>query len=1367
MGARSEMERVGRVIDALKKASSKHKSDTIQTAIGELNSILSLLNLSFPSTKTLTRLTSIFRDNLAALYAEFPVLMLQFCAVVLRAIFCEKIKAAFAAGEFTHQYAWETVQKSVVSSALDFLDSDETSMFNKAAAGAALSSTLCEMFYPVGPLFQWRSPSLVFNVNLLLTEIAAHPENQSQFRTDKVLGAARMASALAQSKDFLVVDSLLALVGKILPPRATDAKRTDFVNAVFTPALFPCSSKIKSLIAGSSTTVWDPVVVQILNYCLAPSNISYPQPFYISGLRTSTPLPNIVDPLYVDHKGLFANTEKDGVFETYQVPFTSIERIKLGAAGAGHTPVLLHLAAAPLVGAASEADTPADQRQRGTMAFLLKTADTAQFVAALKARGHGDKLVSEADRKVSKNAEGLSLEFDSSARKPATQQEKVAKVEQLWQSTGDAGLGEPTSPLVAQTQRDSSDSRHSASSQHDTIYGEDLSDVSDGEKTDADAKPRKSSASASSRPRVRIVLDSDEEDADAAAVQQQPRTARPRKSAMKKPAAVSASAAEEEEEAEIDDSQSPPSTNAMDQDFEPTQTLQEPAADVPVRLTRGAAAKNLAIVTSADEPGKNKTATGRAKASATAVDVPPPVRSIRRSANAKKAPPIDDQLSEDEIDTTANSKPSAKAQDTSADDSRPEKRANRKRDTKPTPKNKTEIVSKAFDEKSRRKRAKANDDQKVLDEDEDASDHRPTKRLRGADAAPEEDLPPAAPPRRASAVVFGDRSVNPAPAKRHYGGKKGRPSSPLVSDAGDIEMAVDYDELPAAPSPPPVLEKAPKAAKQEAAVDTRKSRVAAMKGKAGQKPPPKAPPKSGKAAPPEKHKTKTQTAVAKEEKENHVEENDEMESESEAKPSRRTTRSAKDNAVPKPAQPIVQITVPKPKAKPQKPKKAPWEDMHLKKNDAISSDDPPAAVYVKEDDAVATPDELPVESDSIEESYVPLKGSPPSDRPRPSDPPPILQDDVTMIDLTQDASPKAKTLNPDPLTVPVKMLIPHPVDLTSPSPKFKTTRALESKSATVTLEIPKVVDTTTPIRAQARSSPVIECEPALPLPMTKFKSEVPARPIQPTSVLQKLSTPSPARPSKLPTLAPVQQPTPPRPVRTKKAPTPLRRSPLASTPPRQSRAQSPSAPRPITIDSPFPERVYQTVAFAPSRASSPSVRRTNAQFIPTRTAKNHAYERTPDLGRPARANLDRAPHKREGGERDDYKRGRSPMQGILEILNEIQEVVVEKLTQRFDNVRNDVRLGRDGILRGAAANLETMRTESESHFNTLVDLEEEYAGYHRKIMLGMDDLHKSTEVMAIALGQVVQHHDRRTLSKKLPTTLFTIPSIVRNPVLSL
>jgi hypothetical protein len=70
----------------------------------------------------------------------------------------------------------------------------------------------------------------------------------------------------------LVVDALLALIGVLLPPRQT-ARRSEFVDAVFTPELFPRNAQIKKLIAASSTD-WDPVGTQIINECLAKSDLS-------------------------------------------------------------------------------------------------------------------------------------------------------------------------------------------------------------------------------------------------------------------------------------------------------------------------------------------------------------------------------------------------------------------------------------------------------------------------------------------------------------------------------------------------------------------------------------------------------------------------------------------------------------------------------------------------------------------------------------------------------------------------------------------------------------------------------------------------------------------------------------------------------------------------------------------------------------------------------------------------------------------------------------------------------------------------------------------------------------------------------------
>ncbi|KAJ7910634.1 hypothetical protein B0H13DRAFT_2329167 [Mycena leptocephala] len=1144
--------------------------------------------------------------------------MCQLCANVLTAIYHEKVKPAYEAEDFKFQFSWEVAQKSVVSSVFDFIDQNP-SKSNKTVAGNALYPTICAMFYPPVTVLKWTSTSLVFNVNLLLTEsVTNHPDNQSRLRSEQLLGPTRMGCTLSQSKDFLVVDALLALIGVLLPPRQT-------------------RGAIKKLIAASSTD-WDP-----------------PPAIYTTGLRTSTPLPDVVNPLYIDNQGLFANIEQvtklaqEGAFDSYQVSFRTIERIKIGG---------------------PEADMP---KKNCTMQFQLKNADAGRFLETLKARGLS-KLIS--DTKVSKIAEGLNLEFTSSGRKPATQQEKVAKVEQLWQSN-DTGRGEPTSPLVAVSSKSRAASRAPLQQQIQTAP-----------RTEAPPTTTPAAASSSSRHRVRIILDSDEEDAAA----QQPRRGKGllRKSAMKKLAV-------ESDDEEVKESQSPPSTNAMDQDFEPTQPeAVERVANVPARVTRGAAKKNPALGTTTEDPVESKPA--------------PAPCSLHTPSFCEEVWPIDDELSmsEDEIETTTDAKPSAKAkaQETSAADAKAKTRSDEK--------------DRNREQTSWHKRTKADDDQDVPeDEDAPVPDRRPTKRLRGATVPALEE--PAPPPRRESAAVFG--TVNPAPAKKRYA-----PCSAIAA-------------------PPPVAEKVAKAAKQESGVnETHKGR---------------APPKSSKVAPPGKNKTKTQTAAATTVPE---------ESEDEAKPARRSTRTT--NAV-KTAEPIVQADrpKPKPKTKPEKPQKAPWEDMHLRKKDDI--------------DAIIL-DEPPAGSDMFEEYYVPLKartlmaGSADS---------PIAQDDVTMLDLIQDASPKAKTVRLEETThvIPIDLSSALLFDSTSALPldsssalQASSTSALRVNSASAAVplnsasvipvkststlaldstDVPTInsksatvkVDRTTPIRPQTHS-PVAASEPVPALPLTKFKPEVPSRPMKPVSFLQKVASPSPP-------------PTPPKHVHSKKTSTPLPPSPPVHYRP-SPRSPVPPARRKVATDSPFPERVYHTVAFAPSKAHLrlPSSETFNPEGRQTATV---SYERTPNMGRPART-FGRAPHKYDADERDhDHKRSRSPMQGIIEILNEMQQVIVENVSQQFEHVKKDVRVGRDTILRGAAASLESMCTESEGHFNTLVDLEEDYAAYHRKIILSIDEMQKSAEVMSSALGQIVQHHDRRSLSKKLPTTLFTLPSILRNPVLAL
>ncbi|KAJ7207111.1 hypothetical protein GGX14DRAFT_698269 [Mycena pura] len=1407
-------------VEALRKAASKDKTQAIQAAVGELNTILTLLKLS-SSTKVLASICDTFRDGFTALYTAFPLLMFQFSAAVLRAIFRDKIEPA----DNAVRYAWEIVQKAVVSSVLDFLEQNPSES-NKTAAATALYPTIRDLYYPLDPeSVKWQSPNLIFNVNMLLGEtVTDHPENQSRLRSNKVLGPKRMASTLSQSRDFFAIDSLLGLIGALLPARQPAAKRAAFVDAVFPSALFPRSAQIKSLIAAAGKE-WDPVVTQIINECLAKADIAFPQPFYISGLRTSTPLPNIVDPLYVDNKGLFANIEQDGVLDSYQVSFTSVERVSLtGATGGGGASVTLQLCAAPLVGGGTGLEGPqTPHRQAFTMAFQLKAVDRVRFVEVFRARGLG-KLISDAtDRKVSTLAECLSLEFTSkigSEKGPATQQEKVAKVEQLWQSNeDDTGWGEPTSPLVTARTRAllslsaskpkpksgeievaASDLQAASSErEREALLGDELSDVSvsdDETRASAPAPAVAKKVKASKRAARPVVLDSDEEDGGSgsgaptgtkvastkAARKSTPREsivmdsgkeaggARARRATARK-VAVMEGEDEGEGEEEERDGFIPPTDDAMDEDFEPTQTqnpAKAPARDMratrkAARVSAGAAAKN--------ENGAR-------------CEEPVP-RLTKRSAEHLSS--TEDAIEKTTATSGIASKPASKAQDTMRVSVEGDECQTR-RDEIATTLAKAQTTSSRVADAKRQKRAKPDEEEQEhasrnIDKSEPNS--RPTKRARetAEDVLQEADSVVV---RRVSAAVFGTETL--PPAKKRYG-KKGRAPSPANADS---EMEIDFDQLPAAQSPSSAAE--PKAeAKMKLKLDPHKSRVAAMKGKGGRKTTRRAGPatkavaplKTGKNVVADRSKRK---APAK----SGIEKGIDMDSDGETKPTRRSARTAKaDMPPPKPVEPKAKV----------KPKKAPWEDMHLKKSNDVPVVDEPQAW-----------------SDSVFEEYlVPFEG----------------QDDVSMIDSTHDVSPPVKTVQAENAnhtyfrenlalpadsapSVPLELLADLPVASTSALPvvsapvppiesladlavastsalpivsapvlpivstssvsvESTSTLPLASTSAlstvsTVALPIASTstvrarsifpVDSlhpadfkpttikangnvTTSISPSKFSSPATKSEPD----HTESKTEVPVHLVKPVSA----PSPSSARFSKIP--IPVKQPTPlPASLRMTEAPTP---PPVRQVSCRQSPALSAQRRVDVETESPLPELIRK-VAFAPSRASpSPSLRRRTALISDKRTVYKHGYS--------AQA-FGRISHKYEGDERShDYKRSRSPMQGIIEVLNEIQEVMVEKITQRFDHVRHDVRVGRDNILRGAVENLERMCLESEAHFNILVDLEEEYAAYHRKIILGIDDMQKSAEVMFNSLGQIIQHHDRHTLSKKLPVTLFTLPSVVRSP----
>ncbi|KAL0071581.1 hypothetical protein AAF712_001438 [Marasmius tenuissimus] len=121
------------------------------------------------------------------------------------------------------------------------------------------------------------------------------------------------------------------------------------------------------------------------------------------------------------------------------------------------------------------------------------------------------------------------------------------------------------------------------------------------------------------------------------------------------------------------------------------------------------------------------------------------------------------------------------------------------------------------------------------------------------------------------------------------------------------------------------------------------------------------------------------------------------------------------------------------------------------------------------------------------------------------------------------------------------------------------------------------------------------------------------------------------------------------------------------------------------------------------------------------------------------------------------KRGKQTTD-IVEVLNGIQQVLVGKVTNQITSVRTEVRVGRDNILREAAAELEQMRIESAQCFNALLDLNNEYAVYNREVRDRLDDVLDVNVSIGKKLKETVKGHDTNTVLKRFPKVLPALPA---------
>ncbi|KAF8627890.1 hypothetical protein AX15_004187 [Amanita polypyramis BW_CC] len=127
----------------------------------------------------------------------------------------------------------------------------------------------------------------------------------------------------------------------------------------------------------------------------------------------------------------------------------------------------------------------------------------------------------------------------------------------------------------------------------------------------------------------------------------------------------------------------------------------------------------------------------------------------------------------------------------------------------------------------------------------------------------------------------------------------------------------------------------------------------------------------------------------------------------------------------------------------------------------------------------------------------------------------------------------------------------------------------------------------------------------------------------------------------------------------------------------------------------------------------------------------------------------------------NYPRRRKPdtdaIPRIIEVVDKIHELVIDRTARRFDDVRKDIRFAQVKILESTKNDLREMQTESTRNYNEMVDLLKEYTVHEKKMVHAVGQLVDSEMDIIQGIKSIIHQHDRSSLSSKFPKTV--LPSI--------
>ncbi|RPD70368.1 hypothetical protein L226DRAFT_230828 [Lentinus tigrinus ALCF2SS1-7] len=1473
---------------AIAKCKARERKRLTDTS-GHVSTHLVLLKLSSISQQLSEKLATFLRHSLGVLYAAVPVPALRLAAAIFESVYHNRILSAIGGGQSDQKELWESVLYALLSGVLDFLDAHDNRA-TKDAVGKTLFSILCDV------CFSLTAPKTGVDLrctayNILIDASASHQGNQNILRDPKVLGGERLGSCIWRTKDYLALEGLLNLFARALPSTNNSAsgrvKRTTFIQSVFKSTVPPeaggIADSVSQLLENVPSSDWEETAVKVLD-AFARGNISYPQPLPVNELIVGDETyPS--DRLYADDKTFLANVLLgDDQYESLEIAYTSLERIRLDRVGEGRMRVTLDLSMAPRLGKELLELKSSDEDRQLKATFVVRTEQAQRLSQVLGSRGLSQLVLpmSEPRPKLSLAFEPATLEIDSAGRLvEPSQSERIENVSQFYrtddpsddiQSAGDFDefvaaievssqlinpfavgmqdvrqVAEASKPEVLKTgnqlSKPSSTLKSTALARtgsqlvRDAGLGGDVDDLSDIS-TDSDSPTptskllRRTSTSASAklvrgrlsfepvsaakdvgrfgRGRVgKIILDSDDDSPPAPPAKSRPRPAN--RTLLREPTADDP--LEEHPDASLPVPLVPPATPPSQQD---RNTL---VAASGLGLQSGSA-KVLRFSDVIPAPNFNA-------ALSSPVVVP---KSVLKSALVKKppAPPAapDDALLDSSPprgpparNTRATKPATSKVEDPLYDlippsssptpgAKRSVKAALRKKDEpasavkaakKGQPASATVHTSKPA---KRKALADVETDENVPPVANDTEHTRPAKRARTTPTPPtpseQEDVKPKLPSDAESQVL------RPAMrARKQYRAKRGRTSSPADgSDAGPKSRFVDYDALPSPPraatasvrSTPPrkVKTKAAEAKAAEAEKTAKPARVTKTKNSDAtikvDKTEKTTKPKAEKAAntdkvvKPEKSEKTTnteQTIVAEEVQKDKI----------------------VQNTAPQVGELVKSTATAAPRG-PPRPRRVCAKDKAKENVKQAEAKEGSSARSVRTSARAAAAAEKRVQDKKGEEEQT-LKDDvahgKTEDVPKP-------MEAGSELPLFVDTSPPKSDIVPNAAYSKYKQKLEPAVVARIAEPEgVGSVTKTSSKApwdvlAEKTLDNPPTMDDfvadipdVTADNDPADASPGPEADitlvqPSSPVvvhkaPTSASKLEAGIKATTPQSIIK----PKPRKDiSDAPEIAP--------PIISKPSPIVIKRevecidltfdSPLKAPKRRTNLKVAPEEPRRRSprlavqtadvghaVEEPDVVHAQQYLPELPLRPSvHPTVRFVSESLRSANEVANeedHGYAQcsvASQVGKPSLPFSKRqAARRKQGKEKEVAPQDERPvyhedpcMQRIIEVLDDLHEVVVQSVKNRFEGLREDVRAGRDELLRRAADDLHVIRAESVVHFNALVDLEAEYATVGRNVIHETEDWIKVNQEICRELSAAVETHDRSMLSKKMPATLVSV-----------